>query len=454
MNQDESEVREEGSENQQERGPESPEQATPAMTEEELQRRSQATQEMQKLEEASFHQANPDAFDLARSEISRTGTKEERARKYEEVLKNKDYIDKEKATEMAEDLTKLEEAFINDGLRQEITALLDGDEAGVEKAVNDIKGSLFEIILAGQITADQLIATANLGIHIGDVGEGHVGKIVNNKEGSGIVLSKKFLEDTDDRRKAHYLSHEFGHGVTEKRAFWSHQQMDLMKAACFEDFEGDTSKLSPELKMILQIVKDPDNSFLITNKYITERLDGIKEAKDVGQERFDVAKEIMAEMLGSYMLDGSTLSHYMANRMKCMDEAGWARIKALADKKGIAIDENLSPVQKILELNKQGLFGEEFKAFDHFSKTIGKRNEDFEVSEDNPFLENPYEIYDDEAMYGGMGGYGDEHWAQGGSGADQKTPFDKLFDLFKIPTKEIKFGLGGGGKGPAMPKAA
>lgn len=446
---------EEGQE-QAEQLPEEPEAETApqVISPEEQQKRSQAIQESQKLNEASFHQANPDAFDLARSAVSKTESLEERAKSYEQVIQNKEYIDKERASEIAKDLAKLEEAFINDDLRKELKASFGEDEVNTERAINDIKGSLFEIVLSGQMTADQLISTANLGIHVGEVGQGHIAKIVNNSEGAAIILSKQYLKENDDRKKAHFLAHEFGHGITEKRAFWSHQQLDLLKAACFDDFKGDTSKLAPELQMVLNIVKDPENAFLITNKYIAERLNGIGSASDIGQERFNVAKEILAEMLTSYLLDGSTLSHYLANRMKCLDEAGWARLKSQAEKKGITLDEGMSPVEKILALNEQGFFGEEFKAYEHFAKKIGRRNENFEVNEKNPYLEQPYELYDDESLYGAMGGYGDEHWSQTGGGTDKKTPFDKLFDLFKIPTKEINFNILGGGSKAGLPKAA
>lgn len=457
MNEPEEEIKpedeEQGTEESAEQSPETPEQSPSQVSPEEQQERSKAIQESQKLSEASFHQATPDAFDLSRSEISHSGTKEERTKKYEEVLKNKDYIDKEKSAEMAEDLVKLEEAFITEDLKKEVQKAVGADEVAVEKAIDDIRGSLFEIILAGNITADQLISTANLGIHIGETG--HTGLCHMQAEGAALYFSKKFLEEGDDRKKSHFMAHEFGHGITEKRAFWNNQQLDLMKAACFDDFKGDTSKLTPELQMVLKIVKDPDNSFLITNKYITERLDGIKGAKDIGQERFDVAKEILAEMTTSYVLDGSTLPHYLANRMKCLDETGWARLKSQAEKKGIKLDDSMSPVEKILALNNQGFFEEEFKAYEHFSKKIGRRNENFEVSEDNPYLKDPYEVYDDAGMYDSMGSSESNYGSGGGSG-DNKTPFDKLFDLFKIPTKEINFNFlgGGGAKGGGLPKAA
>ena len=379
-----------------------------------------------------------DAYALATAGQS---TGEDNENPYSNLLENgRSYLQEGTDQTIAADLKKVETAFITDRLKQALdSAFPDWTQEQKTQAITDIKAGLFNIILAGNLTAEQLQSIADDGIRIqARSSQAQTGIRENSfasfrfevsEEGertAHITIYADFFKSRRQDAKVHVLAHEFATGLVEGRDLWNFDEIRAMEAAC-ADPNYDISKMPVEIQQALRAVWNPDKNIVFSNAYVKRRLEAIYSYPDHAKERFNVAKEMLAEYGAGYLLGGSDKESFYDARLKFCSEEELAQ-KIAEVNPDIAISGK-SKEDLLAILESSGILKGEKAAYDFLSSKIGRRNERFSVGANRP--EQPYEIFDDYDMdWIGTSGYGmDELYRQGGVAGNAQSPLGKMIEI-------------------------
>lgn len=230
-------------------------------------------------------------------------------------------IDKAQAEALAGEVVSIEKALI---------APLKSELADA-KALSSVRESLYQLALKNIISGEKVCSLVtsikfreNPGEEVGEHAQAlHGMSCVYLADGNSrqIYIYGPFLKESKTAQRT-IISHEIGHLLAESTNLFDFEQYAKFKEFAQNPTDANIALMqeeSPQFAYLLQVIKEPTAHLPMWNQYIRGRLkklETISQPDQLAKERVAVAKELVAEMIGSYLCAGESNEAYFIDQIK------------------------------------------------------------------------------------------------------------------------------------------
>lgn len=235
------------------------------------------------------------------------------------------------ARELADDIVLIEQRIIAPLKERISTEFPDAKPEKIEEAVIGIREGLYSIVLSGHLTAEKLLSKISA-IEVKktpgqefqeqsfDPAKAAAYYTIEGGQAT-IYFYSVFFENEGPDAKAHHVRHEISHILCESGDIWPQEiYFQFLEAAQYPTQENidAMARVAPALAEILKVLRDPNEHSTIWSRYIRSRLEAIKDLDPdkQGQEKVQVARELVAEMTSYFLEYGKSEQTYLARRLQ------------------------------------------------------------------------------------------------------------------------------------------
>jgi hypothetical protein len=244
-------------------------------------------------------------------------------------------IDQSQAETLSKEIVLIEQKFI-EPLELELSD---------NRAIKSIRESLYQLVLKNIISGEKIcdIITSikykeSPGEEAGDpnkISQDTTGLYRDDGSNREIYIYGRFLEEGENAQRS-IVNHEIGHILAESTDLFDPEQYAKFRLFAQNPTDGNIAQMqqeNPQFAYLLKTIREPTSHLPMWNAYIKKRLkklETISDPNELMQERESVAKELVAEMVSSYISAGESDEVYFINQIKySKPEEVIAYIKAL-----------------------------------------------------------------------------------------------------------------------------
>ncbi len=230
-------------------------------------------------------------------------------------------IDKAQAETLAGEIISIEEALITP-LKSELPDT---------KAISSVRESLYQLALKNIISGEKVCSLVtsikfreNPGEEVGEHAQALHGMscvYLVNGNSREIYIYGPFIKESKTAQRT-IISHEIGHLLAESTNLFDFEQYAKFKEFAQNPTDENIALMqaeNPQFAYLLQVIKEPTAHLPMWNQYIRGRLkklETISQPDQLAKERVAVAKELVAEMIGSYLCAGESNEAYFIDQIK------------------------------------------------------------------------------------------------------------------------------------------
>lgn len=230
-------------------------------------------------------------------------------------------IDQSQAETLSKEIVLIEQKFI-EPLKLELSD---------SRAIKSVRESLYQLVLKNIISGEKIcdIITSikykeSPGEEAGDlnkISQDITGLYRDDGYNREIYIYGRFLKEGENAQRS-IVNHEVGHILAESTNLFDPDQYARFQQFAQNPTDENIAQMqqeNPQFAYLLRTIREPTSHLPMWNAYIKTRLkklETISDPKELAQEREFVAKELVAEMISSYISASESDEAYFINQIK------------------------------------------------------------------------------------------------------------------------------------------